>query len=133
VRSNTPQQALTLLNDVTYVEAARNFAARILKECNGDTPTRIKWAYRTALSRDPRPEEIPIVTALLEKQMKRYQTDVPLGDALLGTGEAPQASNVTTVEWAAWTAVSRTILNLHETITRQLRQILSTNLTNLHE
>ena len=67
-RSNTPQQALTLLNDVTYVEAARNFAARIIKECNGDTPTRITWAFRTALSRDPRPEEIPILVALLEKR-----------------------------------------------------------------
>jgi hypothetical protein len=118
VRSNTPQQALTLLNDVTYIEAARNFAARIIKECNGDTPTRIKWAYRTALSRDPRPEEIPILVSLLEKQRKRYQTDVPSADALLASGESPQATKVATVEWAAWTSVARTILNLHETITR---------------
>jgi hypothetical protein len=117
-RSNTPQQALTLLNDVTYVEAARNFAARILSECNSDTPTRIKWAYHTALSRDPLPEEIPVLTALLEKQRTRYQTDVPSADALLATGESPPATNVATVEWAAWTGVARTILNLHETITR---------------
>jgi hypothetical protein len=118
VRSNTPQQALTLLNDITYVEAARNFAARILKECNGDTPTRIKWAYRTALARDPLPQEMPVLVSLLEKQRKRYQTDVPSADALLGTGESPQAAHVETVEWAAWTSVARTILNLHETITR---------------
>jgi Protein of unknown function (DUF1553)/Protein of unknown function (DUF1549)/Planctomycete cytochrome C len=118
VRSNTPQQALTLLNDVTYVEAARSFAARILKECDGDTATRIAWAYRTALSRDPLPQEIPILVSLLEKQRKRYQTDVPSADALLGSGESPQATKVATVEWAAWTGVARTILNLHETITR---------------
>src|SRR5204862_8128221 len=104
-RSNTPQQALTLLNDVTYVEAARNFAARILKECNGDTPTRIQWAYRTALSRDPRPEEIPILTALLEKQRQRYQTDIPAADDLLTTGESPQATNGATVELAASTGL----------------------------
>jgi hypothetical protein len=118
VRSNTPQQALTLLNDVTYVEAARNFAARIMKECNGDTPTRIKWAYNTALSRDPQPEEVPILTALLEKQRKRYEYDIAAADGVLTTGESPQATGVKTVELAAWTSVTRTILNLHETITR---------------
>ena len=119
-RSNTPQQALTLLNDPTYVEAARAFAARIIGECGGDTPTRIKWAYNTALSRDPRPEEIPILTALLEKQRKRYLTDMPAADGLLSVGESKPTANphVPTEELAAWTSVARTILNLHETITR---------------
>jgi hypothetical protein len=117
-RSNTPQQALTLLNDPTYVEAARVFAARILKECNGDAATRIKWAFNTALARDPKPEEVPVLTDLLAEQEQRYKTDVPSADALVSTGESAQATNVATTELAAWTSVARTILNLHETITR---------------
>jgi hypothetical protein len=118
VRSNTPQQALTLLNDVTYVEAARVFAARILTECNGDSATRIKWAYNQALSRDPLPTETPILLALLEKQHNRYEYDLVAANAITDVGEAPPADGVKTVELAAWTSVARTILNLHETITR---------------
>ena len=117
-RSNTPQQALALLNDITYVEAARCFAARILKECNGDTETRIKWAFNTALSRDPLPAEVPILVDLLKKQQKRYEYALDAADDLTNVGEAPPAEGVKTVELAAWTSVARTILNLHETITR---------------
>jgi len=117
-RSNTPQQALTLLNDITYVESARCFAARIMKECNGDTPTRIKWAYRTALSRDPSAAELPVLAALYDKHHQRYAADKPAAEKLLATGEAPVPKNLDATDLAAWTSVARTILNLHETITR---------------
>jgi hypothetical protein len=117
-RSNTPQQALTLLNDPTYVEAARVFAARILTECKGDSPTRIKWAYKTALSREPAATELPVLAELLKKQQARYAADKPAAEALLKTGEAPPAKDADVVELAAWTSVARTILNLHETVTR---------------
>ncbi|MEO6434309.1 MAG: PSD1 and planctomycete cytochrome C domain-containing protein, partial [Tepidisphaeraceae bacterium] len=118
VRSNTPQQALTLLNDPTYVESARAFAARILTECNGDTGARLTWAFRTALSRDPLATELPILTALLDKQYKRYRFDMPAADALTSVGDSPAPQGMKTAELAAWTSVARTILNLHETITR---------------
>jgi hypothetical protein len=118
VRSNTPQQALTLLNDITYVESARVFAARIMTECNGDTPTRIAWAFKLALSREPTPQEMPVLKELFEKQQKRYRTDMPSADALTSFGEAPGADGLKTADLAAWTSVARTILNLHETITR---------------
>src|SRR6185295_15607892 len=63
-RSNIPQQALTLLNDPTYVEAARAFAARILSECKGNTEQRLDWAWQQALQRAPTAEERKIVSAL---------------------------------------------------------------------
>jgi hypothetical protein len=117
-RSNTPQQALTLLNDPTYVEAARVFAARIMRECNGDTPTRISWAFKQALSREPSPQELPVLKELFESQRKRYVTDALAADALTNAGQAPIAEGLATADLAAWTSVARTLLNLHETITR---------------
>jgi hypothetical protein len=117
-RSNTPQQALTLMNDPTYVEAARVFAARIMRECNGDVGTRVTWAFKQALSRDPSPQELPVLTTLFENQRKRYATDAVSADALTSVGESPIAEGLPTVDLAAWTSVARTILNLHETITR---------------
>jgi hypothetical protein len=117
-RSNTPQQALTLLNDPTYVEAARVFAARIMTECNGDDAARITWAFRHALMRKPTPKELPILTGLLNKHRQRYRFDAPSADALTSEGESPVATGLPTTELAAWTNVARAILNLHETITR---------------
>jgi hypothetical protein len=117
-RTNTPLQALTLLNDVTYVEAARAFAARILNECHGDAKTRIAWAFKQALSREPSPQELPVLSSLLEKQLKRYRYDVTAANALTNEGESKATEGMKTVELAAWTNVARTILNLHETITR---------------
>ncbi|HYO08260.1 MAG TPA: PSD1 and planctomycete cytochrome C domain-containing protein [Tepidisphaeraceae bacterium] len=118
VRSNTPQQALTLLNDPTYVEAARVFAARIVRECDGDDAARIAWAFRRALARAPAAGEVEVLTALLAKQRARYRFDAGAANALTDIGEAPPADGLKTVELAAWTSVARTILNLHETITR---------------
>jgi hypothetical protein len=117
-RSNTPQQALTLLNDPTYVEAARVFAAKILTSCNGDDAARITWAYQRALARPPTPAEVPVLTALLKKQRERYRFDLAAANAITDVGEAPPPAGAKTVELAAWTSVARTILNLHETITR---------------
>jgi hypothetical protein len=119
-RSNTPQQALTLLNDPTYTEAARVFAQRILTECNtSDVTTRLTWAWRTALARNPRPEELSVLTALYEKHKSEYASDPKSATALLTTtGEAAAPKSLNPIELAAWTSVSRTILNLHETITR---------------
>src|SRR5262249_41226435 len=93
---------------------------RPFAECGGDTPTRIKWAYNTALARDPKPEETTILAALFDKQKKRYQTDMPGAEKLLAVGESKPTTNPTvkTEDLAAWTSVARTILNLHETITR---------------
>lgn len=117
-RSNIPQQALVLLNDPTYVEAARAFAARILKEGGGDTPERLTWAWRQALQRAPREDEIQVVTALLEKHKGQYDRDTQSAGAILRVGLTPAPPDLAPAELAAWTSVARVILNLHETVTR---------------
>ncbi len=117
-RSNIPQQALVLLNDPTYVEAARAFAVRILRECNGDEPTRISWAWRQTLARTPQPKEIATLRALLDKQRGQYQQNKSDAEAFLKVGNTPLPADLDAVELAAWTNVARALLNLHETITR---------------
>jgi len=117
-RSNIPQQALVLLNDPTYVEAARSFAARVLSECNGDTSQRITWAFEQALQRKPSTEELQTLTSLHDKQFADYQKDAASAEALLKTGAAAVPASLNKSELAAWTHVTRVLLNLHETITR---------------
>ncbi len=118
VRSNIPQQALALLNDPTYVEAARAFAARIVKEGGADTGQRITWAYRQALGRAPRAHEMEVTTALLDKHRALFATDPEAAGKLIKTGISPAPEGTPPDELAAWTSVARVILNLHEAITR---------------
>ena len=116
--SNTPMQALTLLNDPTYVEVARVFAARILSEGGESIADRINWAYQRVLSRMPQPQELEIMANLYGKHQTEYTANLDAADALVATGEAPATEDVASDELAAWTSVARVILNLHETITR---------------
>ena len=116
--SNTPMQALTLLNDPTYVEAARVFAARIIHEGGQTVTDRINWGYYMALSRLPQPKELEIMTALYNKHQTEYTANLDAAGALVATGEAPPTEGIEPAELAAWTSVARVILNLHETITR---------------
>jgi hypothetical protein len=117
-RSNIPQQALVLLNDPTYVEAARAFAGRILREGGSSLDSRLSWAWQQALDREPRPDEVRAVESLLKKQVAEYEQNVTSAEALLSIGQLPQAADLDGAELAAWTNVARVLLNLHETITR---------------
>jgi len=117
-RSNIPQQALALLNDPTYVEASRAFAARIMKECAGSPEERVAWAWKQALQRLPRVEEMETLMPLYRQQLAAYQADPAAADALLKVGFAPAPADLDKPELAAWTHVARVLLNLHETITR---------------
>ncbi|OAI47773.1 hypothetical protein AYO44_08980 [Planctomycetaceae bacterium SCGC AG-212-F19] len=117
-RSSTPLQALVLLNDPTYVEAARAFAERVVKEGGAAPATRLTWAYRQALSRLPRPEEEKILLGLYAKHLDDYAADAAAAQKLLSTGLKPVPQGMNVAELAAWTSVARVILNLHETITR---------------
>ncbi len=116
-RSNTPLQALVLLNDPIYVEAARALAERALRE-GGSSELRIDWVYRNVLSRKPRPEEMAVVLGLLDKHRADYKADPAAAKALIHTGERAVPVALDVVELAAWTSAARVILNLHETITR---------------
>jgi hypothetical protein len=117
-RANIPQQALVLLNDPTYVEAARALAARILKEGGADVRSRLDWAWRQALGRKPREDEVVAARAVLEKHLAQYAQDPASAKAVLQVGLAQPPQDVSPAELAAWTSVARIILNLHETITR---------------
>ena len=118
VRSNTPQQALVLLNDPTYVETARIFAERILHESSKDTQARITFAYQQALHRNPNAKELELLTALAAKHLKQYETDAPAAAAVLKVGAKPADPKLDKAELAAWTSIARVVLNLHENITR---------------
>jgi hypothetical protein len=117
-RSNTPLQALVLLNDPTYVEAARVFARRVLAEGGTSTQERLRWAYRQTLSREPSAQESSVLAALFEKHRSEYAAEQVAAQQLISAGEAPVPENVDRAELAAWTSVVRVLLNLHETITR---------------
>ena len=117
-RSNIPQQALVLLNDPSYVEAARSLAARILTECPGSPEERMAWAWRQVLQRLPRVEEMQTVMPLLRAHLAHYQADPAAADGLIKTGFATVPEGIDKAELAAWTHLARVLLNLHETITR---------------
>jgi mono/diheme cytochrome c family protein len=117
-RSNTPLQALVLLNDPTYVEAARALAERVLREGGRDVEGRLHFAYRQVLSRKARPEEVRLLTALHERHLKQYRADPKAAGEVLRVGDHPLPANADAAELAAWTSVARVLLNLHETITR---------------
>ncbi len=116
--SNIPQQALSLLDDPTYVEASHAFAERIVKQGGADNTARMQWAFGQALSREATPQELSVVSALLEKQEKEYAADKAAATKLLTDGDHKTPADLDPVEVAAWTNVARVILNLHETITR---------------
>jgi hypothetical protein len=118
-RSNTPQQALVLLNDPTYVEAARVFAQRVIEEGGTSVEDRIDWAYLRALSRNATAFEKSELTRLYEGFLADYQAQPDAASKLVATGIYPVSSKCNVVELAAWTSVTRVILNLHETVTRR--------------
>jgi hypothetical protein len=116
--SNTPSAALVLLNDPTFVEAARGLAARILTESEGNDEARLRWAWRTVLGRDPRSEETELIRQLLEKHRAYFAENNDHAESLLSVGISKRPENLPAGELAAWTSVSRALLNLNETISR---------------
>ena len=117
-RSNTPLAALVLMNDPTFVEAARFFAQQLLGQSELDATALIQRAFQIALSRDPQEREIQVLLNLLHDQKELFQKDRSQAIAFLQVGLQPVPDNIDPVELASWTMVTRTLLNLHETITR---------------
>jgi hypothetical protein len=116
-RSNIPQQALVMLNDPTYVEASRAFAVRALAE-KGDDDQRITWAWRRALQRNPDAKELGTLRKVLTERRAAYKADPAAAKELLKVGLTPPPAQADPTELAAWTHVTRVVLNLHETLTR---------------
>jgi hypothetical protein len=117
--TNTPLQALVLMNDPTYVEASRKFAERLMTE-GGSTPRdRLRYAYRLALCRLPRAAERDVLLDIYDKQLARFQKDPDAAKKLLSVGESKRSEKLDAAELAAWTTVAGVITNLDETITKE--------------
>ncbi len=117
-RTNTPLQALILMNDPTYIEASRNLAERLLLE-GGTTPEeRITFAFRLATSRQPTPRELTILRRVFDQQLTRFRADQAAALKLISVGESPRKEQLPPEELAAWSMVASVILNLDETVTK---------------
>jgi hypothetical protein len=117
-RSNTPMQALQLMNDVQHVEAARNLAQRILKEGGAKDNQRIQWAWRTVTSRRPAPDEAKIITDVLKGHRSRYAEDLEAAKQLIAYGESVPDKELAPPELASWTLVANLLLNLDEVVNK---------------
>jgi hypothetical protein len=118
-RSNTPQQALVLLNDPTYVEAARVLAEKTLREGGTTDAERLDYAYRQVLGRRAGTHEASVLLPLLERHLKQYRSDKEMAVVIASVGQAPVGKDIDRATLAAWASVTRVLLNLHETITRE--------------
>ncbi|MEP3481171.1 MAG: PSD1 and planctomycete cytochrome C domain-containing protein [Fuerstiella sp.] len=117
-QSNTPIAALTLLNDPTFVEAARAFAARCLDHKTDSDAERCRWAFQVAETRSPSPQELEILTTLLQRNRKLLAQSSSDAAEITRVGISEPNTQFEASELAAWTAVCRAILNLAETNTR---------------
>jgi hypothetical protein len=118
-RTNTPLQALVLMNDVQFVEAARHMAERIMTRDGSTARSRIDYAFRLVLARPPSEREMELMLSQYRDQLARYKDDPEAAKELVRTGASePPDSELSRPELAAWTMISNLLLNLNETITK---------------
>ena len=117
--TNTPLQALTLQNDVTFVEAARHLAGRMLTEGGTVASERITYGWRLALGRPPRADELAVLRRTLDRYMSIYRSNYDEALRLLSNGESERDAQLDVAEHAAFVMIAQTLLNLDETITRE--------------
>jgi hypothetical protein len=117
-RSNTPLQALQLLNDIQHVEAARALGQRMLTENSNDVPASVRFLFRSVLSRDPSLEESAILVQQYAEHRTRYEQDIESAKRLIAQGETKPNDQLAPAELAAATLVASTVLNMDETLSR---------------
>jgi len=118
-RTNTPLQSLVLLNDPTYVEAARLLASLMIRDGGSEIKDRINLGYRRCDSRNARPDEQKIIRLILEQAQERFLSNAKQATDLNSTGATPVDGAIDSVELASWTIVASTLLNLDETISKR--------------
>ena len=116
IRSNTPMQALTTLNDEVFVEAAQAFALRLLQEVPGDDSARLRYGFRLCVAREPDSFETNTLVAVLHNGINQFKPNPKAARSLLPE-HAP--AEIDPARFAGWFGVSRVMLNLDETITRE--------------
>ncbi len=117
--TNTPLQALAVMNDVTYVEAARALAERAIHEIHADLEARLIHMFRLVAARSPSPRELAILRRGWETYYERFRTDPQAALALIRTGQHPNGNALNPAELAAYTLVASLILNLDESLTKE--------------
>jgi hypothetical protein len=118
-RTNTPLQALALMNERQSIDAARKFAERITTE-GGDQPaSRIDQAFRLALGRSATSREQDVLQRVLASQKEIFTADPKAAEELANYGDAPRPGTMEVADFAAWTMVANLILNLDELVTKE--------------
>jgi hypothetical protein len=115
--TTTPLQALVMLNDVQFVEAARAFAERALSK-SPDDGARLRWAFEECVSRPPTDEELVVLSEALSRERRRYAADEAAARGYLASGESPRNETIPLAEHAAWSQVTALVMNLSEVVTR---------------
>ncbi|MFN9662882.1 MAG: PSD1 and planctomycete cytochrome C domain-containing protein [Akkermansiaceae bacterium] len=116
-RSNTPLQALNLMNDETYVEASRFLAARMMRSSDV-TAARLAFGFRTVLARTPKPTEMVILDRAYRRAFEDFTKDPASAKAFLSVGDTPSDPQLNLVELAAFATVASTLLCMDETVTK---------------
>ena len=117
--TNTPLQALDLMNDIAYVEAARVFAERMMKEGGSIPPARIAFAFRLATGRLPDQVESSILLDTFGQGLDTFSRNPEAALKYVSHGESPRDEHLNVRELAAYTSVASLILNLHQTIVKE--------------
>lgn len=118
-RTDTPLQALVLMNDVTYLEAARGIAQRMLREGGASRSSRIDLAFRLLLGRNPGSKETEILERAIERDETRFRANPKAAANVVSYGDLPLDKSDNLGELAAYTLVASTILNMDETVTKR--------------
>ncbi len=106
------------MNDIQHIEASRAFAERILLEGGVGFVERIRFAYKTLLSREPEARELSILERQLQLHRSRYEKDIEAAKKLIAIGSTPPSGKVDPIELASYTLLANTLMNLDETVTR---------------
>jgi hypothetical protein len=118
-RSNTPLQALNLMNDPTYVEASRFLAQRMIQEGGQTSESRIRHGFRLLLARAPSSHELKILMAAVERTRADFEKDVEAAKQFISVGDSKTSESIAPTDLAVFTSLASTLLNLDETITKE--------------
>jgi hypothetical protein len=119
IRTNTPLQALNLMNDVTFLEAARFIGQRMMKEGGSDDVARLRYGYRLLLARAPSPKEMEILLDSLRYHRDRFATHPQDAEALLKQGESKTDAGLNARDLASYASIASLILNMDEAVTKE--------------
>jgi hypothetical protein len=119
IRSNTPLQGLAMLNDIATIEASQALATFLVKKVPQDTDARLRLAVQRCLSRDPQAQESLALKQFLELQQSRLREDLATAKQIAGLEDCENLDSPAIVELASWTLLSRVLLNLDETMSKE--------------